>query len=96
MADLMNIRLSEEDISVAHKLPPTKKTKDRLIVKFVRRSKRDEIYKKGKLRTKRAKDLPTVGAQLEASSINYTSQIHVNESLTPYRKKLFGRILDLP
>ena len=95
MADLMNIRLSEEDISVAHRLPPTKKTKDRLIVKFVRRSKRDEIYKKkGKLRMKRAKDLPTVGAQLEASSTNYTSQIHVNESLTPYRKKLFGRILD--
>ena len=91
----MNIRLSEDDISVAHSLPPTNKTNDRLITKFVRRAKCDEIYKKKvKLRTKRAKGLSTIGTQSEVSSINCTEQIHVNESLTPYRKRLFGRILD--
>ena len=36
------------DISIAHRLPPTKKVKDRLIVKFTRREKRDEMYRKRK------------------------------------------------
>ena len=54
MASLVDVQLDESDISVAHRLPPTKKVQDRLIVKFARCTKRDEIYKKrGKLRTKR-------------------------------------------
>ena len=95
MASLVDVQLDESDISVAHRLPPTKKVQDRLIVKFARRTKRDEIYKKrGKLRTKRTKDLPTVRAQPESSAISHKAAIHVNESLTPYRKRLFGRILE--
>ena len=48
MSEIMGVNLNENDISIAHRLPPTKKVKDRLIVKFTRREKRDEIYSKRK------------------------------------------------
>ena len=48
MSEIMGVNLSENDISIAHRLPPTKKVKDRLIVKFTRREKREEIYNKRK------------------------------------------------
>ena len=61
MSETMGVNLNENDISIAHRLPPTKKVKDRLIVKFTRREKRDEIYSKRKnLKSKRTKDLPSV------------------------------------
>ena len=44
MSEIMGVNLNVNDISIAHRLPPTKKVKDRLIVKFTRREKRDEIY----------------------------------------------------
>ena len=44
MSEIMGVNLNENDISIAHRLPPTKQVKDRLIqVKFTRREKRDEI-----------------------------------------------------
>ena len=59
MSEIMGVNLSPNDISIAHRLPPTKKVKDRLIVKFTRREKRDEIYSNRKrLKSKRTKDLP--------------------------------------
>ena len=48
MSEIMGVNLNENDISIAHRLPPTKKVKDRLIVKFTQREKRDEIYSKRK------------------------------------------------
>ena len=48
MSDIMGVNLNENDISIAHRLPPMKKVKDRLIVKFTRREKREEIYNKRK------------------------------------------------
>ena len=49
MSEIMGVNLNENDISIAHRLPPTKQVKDRLIqVKFTRREKRDEIYSKRK------------------------------------------------
>ena len=48
MSDIMGVNLRENDISIAHRLPPMKKVKDRLIVKFTRREKREEIYNKKK------------------------------------------------
>ena len=72
---------------------PTKKVKDRLIVKFTRREKRDEIYSKRKnLKSKRTKDLPSVVCEPESAAVSHKVQIHVDESLTPYRKRLLGRI----
>lgn len=43
---IMGVDLEASDISIAHRLPPSKKVKDRIIVKFTRREKRDEIYSK--------------------------------------------------
>ena len=58
MSAIMGVDLDKNDISTAHRLPPTKKVKDRLIVKFTRRDKREEIYSKRKLlKSKRTKDL---------------------------------------
>ena len=48
MSDIMGVNLNENDILIAHRLPPTTKVKDRLIVKFTRREKREEIYNKRK------------------------------------------------
>ena len=48
MSDIMGVNLNENDISITHRLPPMKKVKDRLIVKFTRREKREEIYNKRK------------------------------------------------
>ena len=48
MSEIMGVNLNENDISIAHHLPPTKKVKDRLIVKFTRREKRDEFTARGK------------------------------------------------
>ena len=54
--------------------------------------KRDEFYKKrAKLKTKTTKDLPTIKGQ--PLDVNHKAAIHVNESLTPYCKRLFGEIL---
>ena len=93
MSQIMGVNLDVNDISIAHRLPPTKKVKDRLIVKFTRREKRDEIYSKRKnLKSKRTKDLPSVVCEPESAVISHKAQIHVNESLTPYRKRLLGRI----
>jgi hypothetical protein len=45
VCEILNVGLDENDISVAHRLRATKNTKDRIIVKFAKRSKRDEVYK---------------------------------------------------
>ena len=92
VAQVIGVQLDPQDISIAHRLPSTTKVKDRLIVKFTRREKRDEFYKKRfKLKTKTTKDLPTIKGQ--PLDVNHKAAIHVNESLTPYRKRLFGEIL---
>ena len=45
VCEILNVGLDENDISVAHRLRAMKNTKDRIIVKFVKRSKRNEVYK---------------------------------------------------
>jgi hypothetical protein len=44
LSEVIGLDLVESDISIAHRLPSTKKVKDRLIVKFSRRVKKHEIY----------------------------------------------------
>ena len=81
MSEIMGVNLNENDVLIAHRLPPTEKVKDRLIVKLLekrRASKRDEIYSKRKnLKSKRTKDLPS--AVWEPGSAHF----HLNENLTP-------------
>ena len=83
----MGVDLNTNDISIAHRLPPSKKVKDRSIVKFTRREKRDEIYNKRKtLKSKRTRGLQSVAREPEPATVSH-------ESLAPYRKQLLGRVL---
>jgi len=96
LAEVMGVHVKQEDISIAHRLRPTKNVKDRVIVKFIATTKREEVYKKRlALRSKTAKDLPsmTVFLSLPSSTVNQNAKIYVNESLTPYCKRLFSDIL---
>ena len=45
LSSALDIDLNEQEISTAHRLRATKKVKERIIVKFVKRDKRNEIYK---------------------------------------------------
>jgi len=61
-----------------------------MIVKFLQRDKREEVYKKRKnLVGKNTSHLPS---QSLAETSAGNSKIYINESLTNYRKRLFGRI----
>ena len=46
LGSALGININENDISTAHRLPDTKKVKDRIIVKFVRLDVREEVYKR--------------------------------------------------
>jgi len=92
MSEIMGVNLNVNDISIAHHLPPAKKVNDQLIVKFTKREKRDKIYSKRKnLKSKRTKDLPSVVCKPESAVVSHKAQIHVNQSLMPYRKRLTGQ-----
>jgi len=57
----------------------------------VQRDKREEFYKKKKnLIGKKSSLLPSVQAEMGNSVFN-DNKIRINESLTTYRKRLFGR-----
>ena len=89
VGDLMGVRVDENDISTAHRLPASKNVINRIIVKFVNRDKRNEFYKNRRLLIdKSPKDLPLISDEIN----NRSGKIHINESLTTYRKKLFGQI----
>ena len=92
LGSLIGVSISEDQISTAHRLPDTKKVKNRIIAKFVQRDKREEFYKKKKnLIGKKSSLLPSVQAEM-GKSVFSDNKIHINESLTAYRKRLFGRI----
>ena len=92
LGSLIGVSISEDQISTAHRLPDTKKVQNQIIVKFVQRDKREEFYKKKKnLIGKKSSLLPSVQAEM-GKSIFSDNKIHINESLTAYRKRLFGRI----
>ena len=64
------------------------------LVKFVHRDKREEMYKKRRnLIGKNISNLPSVQAAMGLAATS-NNKIHINESLTGYRKQLFGRIND--
>ena len=95
-ARLVDVELEPNDTSIAHRLPSRNSQRQRkIIVKFTRLVKEDEVFNtRKKLKSKRTKDLPSVQIQSESSSVSHNAAIHINESLTPYRKRLFGRSLD--
>ena len=82
---LAGVEIDDRHIAAAHKLPDSKNVKNRLIVKFIQRDKGEELYKHRKnLVGKNISHLPSVE--------DGNGKIFINESLTSYRKRLFGRI----
>jgi len=58
---LIDVKVDDVHLAVAHPLPDTKNVKHRLIVKFVHRDKREEMYKKRRdLIGKNINNLPSV------------------------------------
>ena len=89
--EMMGIDVTEHDISTAHRLPSTKKMPNRIIAKFVHRDKKDEFYKRrSQLTGKKSKDIPCIANEY-GKSIHESNKIYINELLTPYRRKLFGK-----
>ena len=91
---LIDVNVEDANLAAAHRLPDTKNVKHRLIVKFVHSDKREEMYKKRRnLIGKNISNLPSVQAAMGLAATS-NNKIHINESLTGYRKQLFGRIND--
>lgn len=65
LSSALDIDSNEQEISTSRRLPATKTMKERIIVKLVRRDKRNEIYKqRSKLHGKDTRCLPSVAAEL--------------------------------
>ena len=91
---LIGAEIDDSHIAAVHRLPDSKNVKNRIIVKFLQRDKREEVYKKRKhLVGKNIRHLPSIQTEV-GESISRVNKIYINESLTSYRKRLFGRIKD--
>ena len=84
---LIGVPLQDNDISIAHPISTYKEdAPPKLIVKFTRRCVRNKFYSnRRKLARKKAKDLPNLNLSSQAD-------VFISESLTPYKKKLFGDV----
>lgn len=92
VGEMLGIQVSEHHISTAHRLSPTRKVKDRIIVKFVHRDMREAFYKnRSKLMGKKSKDVPLIANEY-GKTIHETNNICINESLTFLRKKLLDKV----
>ena len=92
IGSLIGVEIEDSDIATAHKLPDSKNVKNRMIVKFLQRDKREEVYKKRKnLVGKDTSHLPSKSVA-EISVGNSRIYKSLNESFTNYPKRLFGRI----
>ena len=80
-------QVKEEDLSTSHPLPTFKEdAPPKIIVKFMRRDTRNSFYKnRRKLIDKKASDLPDLVITAE-------SKVYISESLTRYKKGLFGEV----
>ena len=88
IGSLIGVEIEDSDIVAAHKLPDSKKVKNRMIVKFLQRQKREEVYKRrGNLAGKNTSHLPS---QSVAETSAGNSKTFINESLTTYHKSLLG------
>ena len=88
------MELNENSVSTAHRLPDTKKIKNRIIVKFVHRDTSEKVFKKrASIMRKSVKDLSSVAKEI-GKSIQRANKIYMNESQTLATgcNRLFGRI----
>ena len=85
IGELMNVQIGDEDISISHRLPQSKKYQGKrgeppIIVKFTRREVKDRFYRA----RKKLRNITTQDLGFESSK-----HIYVNESLTEQNKDLF-------
>ena len=93
LTEVIGVQLIPDHISIAHRLPANKNNRPRIIVKFTQRTKKEEFYRmRKKLIGKTTKNLPSVASNLEDGYMRGSNKIYINESLTAYRKKLFGKV----
>ena len=90
LGKLMGVKISDNDISVSHRVPLSSKNKKSvpapIIVKFTRREKKDEFYSaRMKLKKVTARDL--------GYRFNTNNYIFINESLTSENRNLFNEAL---
>jgi len=84
MCELIGCEINQNDISIAHRLPPTKKQKESnepppIIARFVSRNVRNSIYK-NRIHCK--------GLSGSRFPVNSMEKLYINENLTSKRKKL--------
>lgn len=93
IARAIDVEVESSDIEISHRLKVRSKTTSQpIIVKFLSHKKKNELlYARRKL-----KDL-TVGDIFEHLTEDDTGEnrIFINENLTSYRRKLFGKLLSL-
>ena len=89
IGEMLGIEITEDDLSVSHRVPPNKRNPDRppaIIAKFVRRDKKEELYRARKLlRNKSTQDLDYLAA----------NKIYISESLTQKNRELFQKCLQM-
>jgi len=85
--DFLSANKPLEEISTAHQIPSYKaEAPPKIIVKFTRRDTRNRFYgSRRKLANKKVKDLPDL-------NLTSTENVFISESLTHYKKKLFGEV----
>lgn len=81
ICELVSEPVDERDIDICHRVPTANSTTKNIVVRFVRRAKRDSILAKAKKMRIGAKDVGLVGDN---------SPIFVNEHLTRHNKQLLG------
>ena len=87
----MGLELDDSDISIAHPLPTFSDVKDdKVIVKFTRRETRNEFYSKRK--SVAGRKASTFDSFKEHDLAGAEKMVYIGESLTPFRKKLFGAV----
>ena len=84
---VINVSVKEDDISASHPLPSCNSdAPPKIIVKFTRRDVRNVFYaNRRKLVKTRTNALPDLG-------VTDQKNIHISESLTPFKKKLLGEV----
>lgn len=84
LGELIKEEVSEADIDICHRVPTARHDQANIIVRFVRRTKRNAFLSKAK---KAKIDTTALGFQL-------SSKVFVNEHLTRYGKRLLGAAVE--
>ena len=85
---VIDVPTTKEEISIAHQMPSYKAdAPPKIIVQFIRRGTRNRFCgSRRKLTNKKVNDQPDF-------NLTSTENVFISESLTPYKKQLFGEVI---